>query len=57
MLDLKGRKFAISGMTIEVIADLGDRWETRNTTTHETVLMDKQVLEKAVRLGHAEEVF
>lgn len=57
MLDLKGRKFAISGMTIEVIADLGDRWETRNITTHETVLMDKQVLEKAVRLGHAEEVF
>lgn len=51
-----GRKFEIAGMTIKVIADAGDRWETRNLTTRETVMFDKSVLESAIRLGKAEEI-
>ena len=51
-----GNKYTISGMTIEIIADAGDRWETRNITTNKTVLMDKAVLERAIKLGKAEEL-
>lgn len=51
-----GKKFIISGMTIEIISDNGDSWETRNTTTRETVFMNKSVLEKSIKLGKAEEV-
>lgn len=56
MENMPGKKFMISGMTIEIIADDGDRWETRNITTKETVFMNKSVLENAIRLGKAEEV-
>lgn len=52
-----GRKFFISGMAIEIIADDGESWETRNTTTGQIVYMDKAVLERAVKLGKAEEIF
>ena len=51
-----GKKFIISGMTIEIISDQGEQWETRNTTTNEIILMDKQVLQKAIKLGKAESV-
>jgi hypothetical protein len=51
-----GKIFVISGMRIEVVADAGDKWETRNITTNETVFFDKSVLEKAVKLGKAEEI-
>lgn len=51
-----GKKFIISGMTLEIVSDAGDRWETRNITTHETIFMNKQVLESAVKLAKAEEV-
>lgn len=56
-MDIKvGQKFIISGMTIEVVADNGERWETRNTTTKEIVFFDKSVLLNAVKLGKAEEI-
>lgn len=56
-MDIKvGKKFIISGMTIEVVSDDGDRWETRNTTTREIVFFDKSVLLNAVKLGKAEEI-
>ena len=51
-----GKKFMISGMVIEVVSDDGDRWETRNITTKETIFMNKTVLQKAIKLGKAEEV-
>ncbi len=56
MAEMIGRKFAISGMTIEIISDAGDKWETRNVTTQETVLMDKTVLRNAIKLGKADEI-
>lgn len=52
-----GTKLIISGMTIEVISDAGDKWETRNITTKEIVFFDKSVLLSAVKLGKAEEIF
>ena len=56
-MDIKvGQKFIISGMTIEVVSDDGERWETRNTTTKEIVFFDKSVLLNAVKLGKAEEI-
>jgi len=51
-----GKKFMISGMSIEIVSDDGDRWETRNLTTKETIFMDKLVLEHAIKLGKAEEI-
>lgn len=51
-----GKKYTISGMTIEIIADAGVKWETRNLTTKEKVFMDKAVLENAIKLGKAEEI-
>lgn len=57
-MDLKiGKKIIISGMTIEIISDAGDKWETRNITTKEIVFFDKSVLLNAVKLGKAEEIF
>lgn len=51
-----GKKFMISGMTIEIISDDGERWETRNITTKGTVFINKSVLHNAIKLGKAEEV-
>lgn len=51
-----GQKFTISGMTIEIIADAGEQWETRNITTREIVFFDKSVLLNAIKLGKAEEI-
>ncbi len=50
-----GKRFLISGMLIEIVADHDERWETRNVTTNETVFIDKAVLQKAVKLGMAQE--
>ena len=47
----------ISGMTIEIMSDAGDRWETRNLTTKEIIFFDKNVLDSAIKLGKAEEIF
>jgi hypothetical protein len=51
-----GKKYIISGMTLEILSDDGERWETRNLTTKETVFMDKSVLQNAIKLGKAEEI-
>lgn len=51
-----GKKFIISGMQIEIVSDDGDQWETRNLTTGETVLFDKSVLERAIKLGKAADI-
>ena len=51
-----GQKYMISGMTIEIVSDDGDKWQTRNITTREIVFFDKLVLLKAIKLGKAEEV-
>ena len=51
-----GKKFSISGMAIEIVSDDGERWETRNITTKETVFINKVVLHDAIKLGKAEEI-
>lgn len=51
-----GKKFEISGMIIEIISDQGERWETLNITTGETVYFDKQFLLNAIKLAKAEEI-
>lgn len=51
-----GKVFIISGMTIKIVSDDGERWEACNTTTNETVFFDKSFLEKSIRLGKAEEM-
>ncbi len=57
-MDIKtGKIFLIAGMTIEIVSDAGEKWETHNITTKETVFFDKSVLLKAIKLGKAEEVF
>ena len=53
---LTGKKFIISGMAIEIISEDGERWETRNLTTKETVYFKKSVLQNAIKLGKAEEI-
>ena len=56
MKDMTGKKISIAGMTIEITADAGEQWKTRNITTGETIMMDKKMLLDAVKLGKAEEV-
>lgn len=51
-----GKKFNISGMTVEIVSDKGESWETCNLTTRETIFFNKSVLENAIRLGKAEEI-
>jgi len=46
----------LSGMTLEIVSDDGDRWETRNITTREIVFFDKSVLLSAIKLGKAEAI-
>lgn len=53
---MMGKKFMISGMTIEIISDDGDKWVTRNLTTRETVYFNKTFLQDAIKLGKAEEI-
>ena len=56
-MDIKiGSKVIISGMTIEIVSDAGENWETRNLTTKDIVFFDKLVLLKAIKLGKAEEI-
>ena len=51
-----GKIFLISGMVIEIIADAGEQWKTRNHSTHETILFNKSMLQKAIKLGKAEAI-
>ena len=43
-------------MIIEVIAEEGESWVTRNITTREVVNFKKDILQKAIKLGKAQEV-
>ena len=54
MDNMIGKHVSISGMSIEVIADDGERWECRNITTRETVFIAKSALKNAIKLGKAE---
>jgi len=57
MMDkMVGKTLVISGMSIEVVSDDGERYETRNTTTKETIFFNKPVLQNAIKLGKAEEI-
>ena len=56
MNSMMGKKYIISGMRVEIVADNDEKWETRNITTRETVYFDKAVLLKAIKLGKAEEL-
>ena len=56
MNKLLGQKILISGMAIEILSDAGDKWQVRNITTGETLLMDKALIERAIKLGKAEEI-
>ena len=56
MEKMTGKKFMITGMAIEIVSDDGERWETRNITTNETVFINKLVLHNAIKLGVAEEI-
>lgn len=54
MYDAVGKTINIAGMVIEIVADQGDRWACRNLTTGEPLLMDKAVVDRAIKLGKAE---
>ena len=56
MRKMIGKKFSITGMAIEIVAEDGDKWETRNITTGETVFISKSLLRDAIKLGKAEEI-
>lgn len=56
MEKLIGKTIRIAGMIIEIVSDDGESWQCRNLTTRETVVMKKAVIERAIRLGHAEVV-
>lgn len=51
-----GKCFLISGMRIKILSDQGDKWQTRNFTTGEILLFDKAVLDRAIKLGKAEDI-
>ena len=51
-----GKKYEISGMTLEITADAGEKWETINLTTKEIVYFNKTQLQDAIKLGKANEV-
>ena len=55
MDNMIGKKFMISGMVIEIISEDGDRWETLNITTKETIYFNKVFLKDAIKLGKEEE--
>lgn len=56
MEDIIDKTLLISGMRIQVLAQTGTQYETRNITTGETIIFDKQQLETAIKLGKAEEI-
>lgn len=56
MKNIINKILVIAGMHIQVLAETDTQYETRNITTGETILFDKQQLESAIKLGKAEEV-
>ena len=51
-----GKKYEISGMALEIIADVGEKWKTLNITTKEIVYFNKTQLQDAIKLGKVTEV-
>lgn len=51
-----GKKFEITGMILEVIADAGDEWEIINKTTNANILFNKIQFQDAIKLGKVVEV-
>ena len=41
-------------MVLQIVFDMGERWEALNTTTQETILIEKSVLQHAIKLAKAE---
>ena len=56
MKTIIGKTLVIAGMHIHVLAEKDDQYQTRNITTGETILFDKQQLETAIKRGKTEEV-
>lgn len=56
MKNIIGKILLVSGMRIQVLGQTDTQYETRNITTGETILFDRQQLETAIKLGKAEEV-
>ena len=56
MGSLIGKTYVISGMTIRVLSEEKGKYVAENVTTHEIVRFDRAFLEKAIKLGKAEEV-
>lgn len=56
MKSIINKILVIAGMHIQVLAEKGTQYETRNITTGEIILFDKQQLENAIKLGKAEEI-
>ena len=51
-----GKKYEISGMTLEIIGDAGEKWETINMTTKDIVYFNKIQLQDAIKLGKVSEI-
>ena len=51
-----GKKYEISGMTLEIKADAGEEWEIINTTTKEIIYFNKIQLQNAIKLGKVIEI-
>lgn len=49
-----GKTIEIAGMTIEIIADDGEKYRCRNITTGETLSIEKTMLDNAIKLGKAD---
>lgn len=52
---LIGKKLMIAGMAIEILGEDGEHYQARNLTTDQTLAIEKSVIQKAVKLGKAEE--
>jgi hypothetical protein len=51
-----GTTIEIAGMIVEVLADEGDGWKCRNLTTQQVFVIEKAVIERAIKLAQAEVV-
>ena len=54
MTNMMGKKIIISGMTIKIVSDDGEKWIAHNITTKEIVTFNKIFLQDAIKLGKAE---
>lgn len=54
MQDLREKTLSISGMVIKILSEQGENYTCRNLTTRETLTMNKEIIENAIKLGKAE---